>query len=316
MSIADTLKDLARTATEWPLKRPDGEVVQRVHPYRRMMWYLMPGRNESVVYYDDYVKADALLGYVQRARAAFGTEVDITHCVVSACGSGFHQVPQMNQFVVGKRLYKRNHVAVSFSMKRVRKDKAAKLAAVKLRFDDPTESFRSVCERMNGSVAEQRSDKRTSTDKELDLFSKVPRPLLTGMVAGVRWLDAQNLLPAKFIEHDPFYTSMMVANLGSLGMRAAFHHLYEYGTCSLFLMVGQIEDRPVCIDGKVVPQKTLHLRWAYDERIDDGLTSSYGMAEVRNRLENPDQYFGELPALPQADQAAPAPAASKRRRAS
>ena len=107
-------------------------------------------------------------------------------------------------------------------------------------------------------------------------------------------LDANNMLPASFIEHDAFYTSMVIANLGSLGMRAAFHHLYEYGTCSLFLMVGKSEGRPVVKDGKVVPEKTLHVRWSYDERIDDGLTSSHGMATVRERMEDPNRYFGSL----------------------
>ena len=75
-------------------------------------------------------------------------------------------------------------------------------------------------------------------------------------------------------------------------MRAGFHHLYEWGNCPLFMMVGKIEDRPVVEDGKVVVQKTMHIRWTYDERIDDGLTSSYGMAAARKLLENPYEYLG------------------------
>ena len=99
------------------------------------------------------------------------------------------------------------------------------------------------------------------------------------------------------MEQDGFYTSMFIANLGSLGMRPAFHHLYEYGNCPLFLMVGRIEERPMVRDGVVVAENIMHIRWSYDERIDDGLSSNYGMTSFREALEDPALVFGELPAV-------------------
>ena len=47
--------------------RADGTLLE-VHPYRRMMPYIMRGRNESVVYYDDYIDAEKLLEYVEAVR--------------------------------------------------------------------------------------------------------------------------------------------------------------------------------------------------------------------------------------------------------
>ena len=97
--------------------RSDGTFMKKVHPYRRMLSYVMPGRNESVVYFDDYVKADALLDYIKRTRDdAF--HVDVTHLVVAAAGLGIRHNPKMNQFIAGQRIYQRNHVALTFSMKR------------------------------------------------------------------------------------------------------------------------------------------------------------------------------------------------------
>ena len=43
--------------------RPDGTLVPSVHKYRKMMFHIMPGRNEAVVYYDTYVRAERLLAY-------------------------------------------------------------------------------------------------------------------------------------------------------------------------------------------------------------------------------------------------------------
>ena len=271
--------------------RSDGTLLKTIHPYRRMLPFIMPGRNESIVFYDDFVKAQAFLDYIRKCREKF--HVDIMHLLVNAVTHGLRQVPQMNQFVAGQRLYRRNHVAVTFSMKRKKLDKAAKLAAVKLRIKDD-EAFQQICKRINQRIGVERSGAKTYTDKELSLFFKLPRFMLRWALGAVRWANYHNVVPKSFIEGDGFFTSAFIANLGSVGMRAAFHHLYEYGTCPLFMMVGRIEDRPTVVDGKVVPVKTLHVRWSYDERIDDGLTSRFGMDAVKDALENPEKIFGRI----------------------
>ena len=301
MSPLSKTKKFLQSAIEIPKRRSDGDLVKDIHPYRKIMPYIMPGRNESACYYDDYVKAAPLLDYIDRARYEYAMDINVIHLLVAAGDRALKENPKMNQFVSGSRLYRRNHRALTFSMKRKKLDKEAKLAAVKLRMDDDNESFYDLCSRINGSIRVERSTKKTSADQELDLFSLFPRPLMRQAASVVRWLDDNNILPRPFMEEDGFYTSMFIANLGSLGMRPAFHHLYEYGNCPLFLMVGRIEERPVVENGRVIAQKTLHLRWTYDERIDDGLTSKYGMQTFRETLENPDRFLGELPELPAED---------------
>ena len=44
--------------------RADGTYVGKVHPYRRLMWFVMPTRNESVCYYDVSIRAERLEAYV------------------------------------------------------------------------------------------------------------------------------------------------------------------------------------------------------------------------------------------------------------
>ena len=273
--------------------RPDGKLISKfdMHAYRTMLGYIMPSRNESVVYFDSYVRAEALLDYIARAREKH--EVGVIHCIMAAVTSASERNPKMNTFISGRRLYQRNHWYVSFSMKRKKMDKEAKLSAVKMTAKDE-ESFEDLCQRMNEKIGVERSDAKTYVDKELGLFFKFPRFLMRWCMGIVRWADYSNILPWGFIKSDGFYTSMFIANLGSLGMTAAYHHLYEYGTCPLFLMVGKIEPRPMVVDGEVVPVNTLHLRYSYDERIDDGLTSKYGMDSVKYALEHPEEVFGKV----------------------
>lgn len=273
--------------------RPDGTFVENLHKYRTMLFYIMPTRNESVVYFDEYVDAEQLLEYAKRAQESFGTDVDVTHLVVGASATAFAENPKMNQFVMGYRLYQRDGIWLSFSMKRKRLDKKAKLAVVKQKVEGKM-TFRDFCEEINAKINVERSGKRTYADREYDLFSLIPRPVLHRLVKVFRQVDYWNFLPGSFIENDPMYTSMFVANLGSLKMGAGYHHLYEWGTCPLFLMVGQIEDRPVVRDGEVVVRPILHLRFSYDERIDDGLTAGLGIRSLKEILEAPFEHLGCL----------------------
>lgn len=269
--------------------RPDGTLIENVHLYRIMMQYAMPTRTESLVYYDLEVQADALLSYIQEARQHFHT--DVTHCLVAACAVGLQENPEMNRFPSGHRLYQRHGSWITFSMKREKKNKKAKLATVKKQIPDHM-TFEQLCAYLSEEIHVQRSDRETYHDKEYSLLTMLPRPLLRFGVNVFRMLDYYNILPGSFIEGDALYTSIFLANLGSIGMKSAYHHLYEWGNCPLFFMVGSVEERPVVEQGKVVIRKVIPMRLTYDERIDDGLTASSGIATVQRVLEDPFRYLG------------------------
>lgn len=269
--------------------RPDGTIVKYVHPYRRMLGYVMPTRNESVVYFDTSVNAEPLLKYLAATKGKF--ECDISHMLVAASLASANKNPKMNQFVVGKRLYQRKGIWISFSMKRKRLDKEAKLSAVKLQ-GEKGETFRQLCDRINGKVNYERTDAVTPQDKEFKLLLWMPRPMLALGVWLFRWMDYHNILPGAFIEGDAFYTTVFIANLGSVGMGPGYHHLFEWGTSPLFMMVGKIEERAVVRNGQIVIEKTLPIRYSYDERIDDGLTARHGIDGVNDILNDPFKYLG------------------------
>ena len=82
----------------------------------------MPSKSESVVYFDEDVKAEKLLKFVEESKGQFS----IMHCLVAATGLTFLKYPKMNRFVTGHRLYQRREAAITFSMKRKKLDKKAK----------------------------------------------------------------------------------------------------------------------------------------------------------------------------------------------
>ena len=76
------------------------------------------------------------------------------------------------------------------------------------------------------------------------------------------------------------FSSVFVANLGSVGLDAGYHHLWEYGTCSIFAVLGRIRRRS---DGVSVAD----VKYSYDERVEDGLYAAITMDGIKERLEDP-----------------------------
>jgi len=289
MGIGSYFKDAARGLLH--ADRTDGELIKGVHPYRRLMAHIMPTRNESVVYFDTFVRSDELVRYLKLANERF--PADVTHALVAGGAIGLAENPSMNRFVSGRRLYQRKGGSMTFSMKRQKLGREAKLAAVKLPLVEG-ETFQQMCTRINDNVTLERSGKETAADKEFGLFNRLPSIALDAAVGAVRALDHFNVLPRIMIDSDAMYTSMFVANLGSLGMGPGFHHLYEWGTCPIFMMAGQIEKRALVENDEVVIRNVLPLRWSFDERVDDGLNARFGVDSCTRALENPFEYFGCL----------------------
>jgi hypothetical protein len=236
------------------------------------------------VYYDTYVRAEKLERFLAGMDPDKG--ITVTHALLKAFSYGMHKHPEMNRYVSGKRLYQREKVELSFSMKK-RYESRSPIKVVKMEFF-PDDTLEQIAERVDRRLTVERSDRPTYVDKEVNLFSRLPRFALTFLAWLVRWLDFHNFLPSAYIERDPMFAGVFLANLGSFGMNAGFHHLYEYGNISIFGMAGKIQDMPVVEDGAVRAGRVLHLRWSYDERIDDGFTAGQGINTVVYALENPE----------------------------
>ena len=217
----------------------------------------------------------------------------MTHAYVAALNIAIAESPTMDRFIMGRRMYQRKERSITFSMKRKAQDAASKIAVVRIPMNDE-ESFSDLSARINQHIEFQRSGKKTLIDKEYQFFDLLPRLLLRFFVWLFHAFDYLNLLPYAFTREDALYTSAVVANLGSLEMKPAYHHLFEWGTASIFATVGQITEEPVVEDGCVVVGRVLRIRYAYDERIDDGLSARKAIWRVCEILQDPHTHLGCL----------------------
>ncbi len=269
------------------LGRPDGVLAERVPLVRRFMPFIMRKRNECLVWFEQDVEVDAALAFAERFSREHGVRLTFFHLVLRSIAKVLDEFPRLNRYVVGRRLYQRTDVAISFSGKEAF-DTDAPLY-VRKRIFPAKETLEEMARSLGENVRSGRAGEKTSSDKEVSLLSKLPRLAVDGVVTAGRILDYFNLLPAKMILDDPLYASAFVANLGSVGIAGAYHHLYEHGTIPVFLVVGGY--RPAVVaspEGQPVVRQVSTLKYTYDERVEDGFYCARAVAKMKEMLERPE----------------------------
>ncbi|MBM3268004.1 MAG: hypothetical protein FJZ01_10185 [Candidatus Sericytochromatia bacterium] len=264
------------------LQRPDGSPVRDVPPTRRIMPFLMRTRNESVVYFEQEVDLTRTLLFLDEFNAdRDGKKATLFHLFLWAAVQALAARPRLNRFVMGGRLYQRDGIWISYSAKKALADHAP-IVVIKRRFD-PATSFGDLVEQVQADVSEGKSDRESHVDRELKLFLAMPGWLLALGVRLLRWADEFSLLPASFIRPDPLYASLFVANLGSVRLDSAYHHLYEYGTIPLFAVIGR-KKSVLAADGE---RTVCSIKYSLDERVEDGLYCAAALDLVKRVLEDP-----------------------------
>ena len=260
----------------------DGRRVQ-VHPYRQMMSFLLRSRNESAVYFEQRLDLSKSLPWLEQRGAK------LFQLILHALAATLHERERLNRFTLGRRTYQRNGVFLSFAAKKSMSDEAP-LSTVKRRFDRD-ETFATLGQALGGEIGVARSEKKSQVDKELGVILKLPGFLLVLLLGLLKRLYAWGLAPRSLVDTDPMYTSAFVANLGSIKIDAAYHHLYEHGTCPLFVTIGQVRQEPVVIDGAVVARPIVTLRYSFDERVEDGLYAARALKMFAERVEDPASWI-------------------------
>jgi hypothetical protein len=270
-------------------RRRDGTLAQ-VPPYRRIMPFLMRTKAESVVYFEQRLDMTRTTPWLAAYHARTGHKATVFHLVLHGLARLLRERPHLNRFVAGRRLYDRRGVFLSFVAKKAMRDDAP-LATVKRAFP-AGEAFEAMVAALTAEVDTARGAALSKVDKELAFFLKLPGTLLAAAVALLRRLDAWGLAPHALIGDDPMYTSVFVANLGSIKIDAAYHHLYEYGNCPLFVTIGQLGPHPFVAGDHVEVRPALLLRYTYDERVEDGFYCASALDQLRTWVEDPAAWLG------------------------
>ncbi|HSO34386.1 MAG TPA: hypothetical protein VLT33_17740 [Labilithrix sp.] len=249
----------------------------------------MATRTESIVLHRRLYDLTRTLPWLERYNETHEQKATLFHLLVFACARALRERTGLNRFVSGGHFYQRRAVHLSFVAKKALADDAP-FVTVKLHFPDE-QTFAECVAMIVEETTGVRGGKTTAVDTELRLAFAVPSFVLRMAVHVLRWLDAVNLLPASMIASDPMYTSLFLANLGSVGIDDTFHHLFEWGNCPLFGAMGQAR-KHVLVDESGAPavREAMYVNWTFDERVNDGLYCMASLAIAQRIFEQPDEH--------------------------
>lgn len=256
--------------------RPDGRALTKgVDPITRLTPYIMTERSDAQCFSTQYIDSDILSEYIRKKRDE-GVRLSAMALILAAYVRTVSQFPALNRFVVGRKLYARKELCVSFAIVKVKTQTEFLETTVKLYFD-PHDTVFDVARKIDDAIERNKTvEASNKTDNIARAVFAIPG--LVGFVVGfLKSLDRFGLLPKAIIDASPFHTSMFITNMGSINMNELHHHIYNFGTTSQFLGLGKREYRlKVNREGKMSARRFYPLAVVTDERVAAG--AMYGMA--------------------------------------
>jgi len=269
--------------------RRDGRLLRELDSLHFITGIIYPNRCDNEAYISERIDLTPVKEYIARRNE---TETDFPytyfHLVLTALVKTITLRPKLNRFIVNSNFYQRNEVTAAFVVKKQFSDKGAEaLAFLHGREEDTVEDVHAY---IRQQVTECRSDKVDASTAGMDMFNKMPRWMGKAIVRFLMFLDRHGWVPSDLIATDPYYSSVVLSNLGSIKLKCGYHHLTNWGTCSVFCIIGEKKMSPFYdADGSVTMRETLDLGLTIDERLADGYYYSKSIRLLKYLLEHPEE---------------------------
>lgn len=282
-----------------PGDRKDGRLIRELDSLHYVTGILYPNRCDNEAFISERIDLTNITKYLEEKNAknqqlakegkAPDYKYNLFQLVVTAFIKGLFLRPKMNRFIVNDNFYQRNEVSASFVVKKLFADNGAEaLAFIHAAEDDTLDTIHG---KIYDQVAKRKSDddKEDSSTDSMDILNKMPRWLSKAAIHFLMWLDKHGWVPKAIIATDPYYSSVVISNLGSIKMKSGYHHLTNWGTCSMILLIGEMKKRPFFNeDGTYEMRLCVDLGLTIDERLADGYYYGKTLRLIRKLLENPE----------------------------
>ena len=267
-------------------KRSDGKELKKVDAEFRLIPNFMIDRNDAQVFFNQDVPITEMNKYIDK-KSEEGVKLTLLDIVFAAIVRIIAEKPKLNRFANNGRTYARNDITLCMTIKKSMGEDAEE-SNLKIYFTG-TENLFEVRDKLQKAIADNKGEaESSSTDKTADALSKIPTGLLKVVMKFIRFLDKHNHLPKFLIKVSPFHTSAFVTNVGSLGIDSIYHHLYNFGTTSMFFAIGKKKKSYVFEDEEIKQERCVNLAFVGDERICDGYYYARAFRDLCKYLKNPE----------------------------
>ena len=268
--------------------RKEGRRLRSLDGIHMAMPFIMKDRNDACnTFADEFNVTNAEL-FVRDQIISGNENFSILHVILAAYVRTVAAYPYLNRFVSGQRIFARNKIEIIMTIKKEMKLDAPE-TCIKVTFD-PSDTIYDVYDKFNAEVSKfnNGSDAESGTDKVSGFFRKFPRLLFRAVVKIIGWMDYWGILPQALMNALPFWGSMIITSMGSLGIKPIYHHLYNFGNLPVFVSYGT-KRKVVTTDkqGNTVTKKMIDLKIVTDERTCDGFQYATAFKAWKKYIENP-----------------------------
>ena len=267
--------------------RSDGRRIRSLDPMSAMIPFIMKKRNAASNSVADTFDVTEVERYLRENAKSGYTGMGMLHFLIASYARVISQYPGVNRFCVGQRVYARNNIEFVMLVKR---DLSSDVSSTALKIEfAPTDTIYDVYDKLKTELSRVVGEKQdTNTDGAAKLFAKIPRLLLKFTVWSLEVLDYFGKLPRWILKASPFHGSVFFTDVGSIGLSAIYHHLYDFGNLPVFVSLGK--KRKVLVpnaDGTVSAQRHVDIKLVMDERICDGFYFSQAYRYLKMIFRNP-----------------------------
>ena len=269
--------------------RREGRLLRSLDAFTKFTPFIMKSRNDASNQFTDKVEVSELDRWLRAKRGEGWKGLGMLHVFVAAYVRVVSSRPAVNRFVSGQRIYARHGIEVVMAVKRSLTTEGSE-TTIKIPLD-PTDTIFDVYRKMNEKIDEIKADdgEGNNTEQVAAFLGRLPRVVLRFAIAVINFFDYFGLLPQALLDASPFHGSMIITDLGSLGIPPVYHHIYNFGNLPVFVAFGA-KHRELELDksGQPVERKYMDYTVVSDERICDGYYFATAFKYFKYYLRNPE----------------------------
>jgi hypothetical protein len=238
------------------------------------------------------LRMDRALAYIERFRARTGRHLTVSHLMAKASAMALEACPEANAILRWNRIYLRKRIGVFFQVLMTDEGEGkADLSGATL-YDLERKSLLEIVDEFETKVRLVRERKDPALEKTRGTFQLIPYVLLNAFLKLLAFLSfTLNLdLRPLGIASDPF-GSLMITNVGSLGLDTAYAPLVPFSRVPMLFALGEAKDHVLPENGQATVGKAMSVNATIDHRVIDGFHAARIANVLREWMENPDAHF-------------------------
>jgi len=268
---------------------------QKLSAFRKIAIGTWRTAYDPTVYGTVELRMDRALEYMAAFRGATGKRVTVSHLAAKAIAAAFQETPSANAVLRWNSLYLRQSVGVFFQVAIVDDGPDGIDLSGFVMHEVEQKSLAGICDEFQEKVHLVRARQDADLERARKIMQRVPSFLLPWILRVTSFFAyTLNLNMSFFGVPKDAFGSVMITNVGSLGLDVVYPPLVPYARLPMLIALGAIQDTPVVENGAVVVGKTMKVNVTFDHRFIDGVHAAAMAKTLKAWFEQPFEHFGPV----------------------